>query len=490
VEAAARVEDEDDTEPRASAPPDEQAVPEAIIRYVSRTGEQVVLHNATEERAFSNDPYVVAHQPQSILCFAIRYHGQVKRILYLENNLTTRAFTPERLELLGILASQAAVSLENATLYAEVQGSERKYRTIFENSQDVIFLSNHDGQLIEMNSAGLELFGYSREEIRDLNAAGLYADPEDRQLLLEALEQDGVVKNMEITGRRKDGTLIECLVTANLHHTEDREDFVLQGIIHDITAQKEAQRERERLILELEARNAELERFAYTISHELRSPLVTIKGFLGLLRQDVVQGEAARVETDLVRISEATDTMIRRLSELLELSKIGRVINPPESVSLTVLAQEAAALIDGPIQARRAEVVIAPEMPVVSGDRMRLLEVYQNLIENAVKFMGNQEAPRVEVGGHIGDAEAVCFVRDNGIGINPKYHNKVFELFDRLDVDSEGTGVGLTLVKRIVEFHGGRIWIESEGRGQGSTFYFTLPLPERPERTRDDGDTE
>ncbi|RMF64136.1 MAG: histidine kinase, partial [Bacteroidetes bacterium] len=124
---------------------------------------------------------------------------------------------------------------------------------------------------------------------------------------------------------------------------------------------------------------------------------------------------------------------------------------------------------------RGVEVEVQPDLPAVDGDRMRLLEVWQNLISNAAKYMGEQPSPRIEIGCKpLGDE--VCFyVRDNGVGIPPAYHEKVFELFERLGTDTEGTGVGLALVKRIVEFHGGRIWVESEGMGRGSTFYFTLP---------------
>ena len=106
---------------------------------------------------------------------------------------------------------------------------------------------------------------------------------------------------------------------------------------------------------------------------------------------------------------------------------------------------------------------------------MRLLEVYQNLVENAVKFMGDQPAPRIEIGAHQNGEEVVCYVQDNGIGIDPRFHEKVFGLFDRLDQQVEGTGIGLALVKRIVEVHGGRIWVESTGEGHGSTFYFSFP---------------
>ena len=121
---------------------------------------------------------------------------------------------------------------------------------------------------------------------------------------------------------------------------------------------------------------------------------------------------------------------------------------------------------------------IAPDLPPVTGDRLRLVEVYQNLIENAVKYMGDQPAPRVEVGTrHDAETgETVFYVADNGMGIDPRYQRKVFGLFERLDAGTEGTGVGLALVTRIVEVHGGRVWVESEGRGKGSTFCFTLPV--------------
>ena len=120
--------------------------------------------------------------------------------------------------------------------------------------------------------------------------------------------------------------------------------------------------------------------------------------------------------------------------------------------------------------------IIAPDMPVVFGDRVRLLEVYQNLIENAVKFMGDEPEPRIEIDAVVRDAKAVCSVRDNGIGIAPKYHDKIFGLFERLHQHTDGTGIGLTLVKRIIEVHGGTIQVASEGKDSGTTFTFLLPL--------------
>ncbi len=233
-------------------------------------------------------------------------------------------------------------------------------------------------------------------------------------------------------------------------------------------------REREALITELEARNAELERFTYTVSHDLTSPLVTIKGFLGLLRRDAVGHDAERLEHDIRQIEDAADKMGRLLGELLELSRIGRVAHSSEAVALGEVVSEAAALLAGEIVERGVDVEVAPDLPVVVGDRVRLREVFQNLIDNAVRFMGDEAHPQIEIGVGSQDGEDVLFVRDNGIGIDPSYHEKIFGLFERLDAEIEGTGIGLALVKRIIEVHGGRIWVESEGAGKGSTLCFTL----------------
>ncbi len=236
--------------------------------------------------------------------------------------------------------------------------------------------------------------------------------------------------------------------------------------------------ERERLLAEVEAKNAELERFTYTVSHDLKSPLVTIKGFLGMLERDTAAGNQERVDHDIRRIHSAADKMQKLLEELLHLSRMTHQAVEPEAVELAELADEALELVAGAVAERRVEVEIDAALPVVMGDRLRLREVYQNLLANAVKYMGEQAAPRVEVGMRWQGQETVFFVRDNGAGVDPRYRDKIFGLFERLETGEEGTGIGLAVVKRIVEMHGGRIWVESEGEGCGSTFCFTLgPLP-------------
>lgn len=232
---------------------------------------------------------------------------------------------------------------------------------------------------------------------------------------------------------------------------------------------------KQKLINELEDKNAELERFTYTVSHDLRSPLVTIRGFLGYLEREAHAGNMEGFRRDLERISRATLRMDELLKDLLELSRIGRLINKPQDVPFGDLVMDAAEIVRGRLEERGVTLRIQPNMPVVHVDRPRLTEVLQNLLDNAAKYMGNQKAPLVEVGveGYDAMGQPVFFVRDNGMGIAPEYHDRIFRLFDKLDAQSEGTGVGLALVKRIIEFHGGNIRVESEP-GVGTTFYFTL----------------
>ena len=249
----------------------------------------------------------------------------------------------------------------------------------------------------------------------------------------------------------------------------------VMAMIRDVSLQKWIEKERETLIVELEQKNAELERFTYTVSHDLKSPLITIRGFLGFIQDDSRNGNLTRLNADIQRISAATEKMQALLNDLLELSRVGRLMNEPRDINFNHLVRETLELLHGRISQSEVAVIVQENLPTVRGDYDRLLEVLQNLIDNACKFMGDQDSPRIEIGHEGFDRDMpILYVRDNGVGIQTQFHDNIFGLFNKLDLHSEGTGVGLTLVKRIIEFHGGRIWVESE-IGTGTTFFFTLP---------------
>src|SRR6266498_933993 len=237
---------------------------------------------------------------------------------------------------------------------------------------------------------------------------------------------------------------------------------------------------RQTFINELESKNAELERFTYTVSHDLKAPLVTITGFLGYLESDALSGNHEKVKANVDRISSAAKKMDHLLSDLLELSRVGRLINAPENVPFEDIVKEALERVRGRIETNDVHVVVQANLPVIHGDKVRLVEILQNLLDNAAKFSNEKAEARIEVGitGMDENHMHTLFVCDNGIGIDPKFHERIFGLFNKLSPSMEGTGIGLTLVKRIVEVHGGRIWVESEP-GKGTTFYFTLPA-EKP----------
>lgn len=362
--------------------------------------------------------------------------------------------------------------------------AEEKYRTIVENAVYGIFQSDPGGRYLSVNTAMARIYGYGTLEdmlecITDISAQ-VYADASDRAEFGRRLQAEGAIYGFEARNRKKDGSII--WISCNARAVKDEQGRILyyEGTVEDITDRKVASVERERLLNEISAKNAELERFVYTVSHDLKSPLVTIVGFLGYVEEDLKMGDMDALHRDMDRIYNATFKMQDLLQDLLELSRVGRMMSEPVAVSFEDLVHEAVELTEGRLHERGVEVQIQPNLPTVYGDSKRLLELVQNLIDNAAKYMGQQSKPRIEIGQDgFEDDKPIFFVRDNGMGIAGEHHEQIFGLFNKLNPNVEGTGVGLALVKRIVEFHGGRIWVESEV-GKGATFRFSLPTRKNP----------
>lgn len=246
------------------------------------------------------------------------------------------------------------------------------------------------------------------------------------------------------------------------------------AMIQDVTDQKNVEIERERLIAELEAKNSDLEVFSYAISHDLRSPIITIKGLLKWIERDAKTGNMGRLQKNMVTILHSADRMEELVTNLLKLSRVATIEDDRQELSFEKIAHEAIELLAGKIAQKNISVKIHDDLPLVHACRSKLLTVLQNLIENAVKYMGQQTNPTIEIGSFKNNGELVFFVQDNGIGIEPKNLEKIFRLFVKLDEQSEGVGVGLAMLKRILQSENGRIWVESQGLGHGSRFCFTL----------------
>ncbi len=349
-------------------------------------------------------------------------------------------------------------------------------RALCDSLVDVLELRRHRVEVVHDGEAVTEACGRRRYDVLLLDIS--LPDVTGTELISEVERIQPELEILVITGHASMDSAVSAVSRSTIGYLIKPLDLDrLLSILAGIARRRQIARENERLIARLEERNAELERYAYTVSHDLRSPLITIKGFVGLAERSARDGDFDRLQDCFRRIEEAAGRMLQLLEELLELSRIGRIANPPEEIDMTALAAEAVELTAPPEARERIDFLVARELPPCRGDRVRLLEVLQNLIENAIKFMGDQADPRIVIGARSEDGETVYFVADNGIGIDPPYRDKVFGMFDKLDPRAGGTGIGLALVKRIVEVHGGRVWMESEGTGSGSTFCFTVGAP-------------
>lgn len=304
--------------------------------------------------------------------------------------------------------------------------------------------------------------------------------PEDQTRTREALH-DAVARNapyhFEFRMRTARGE-IKNIEARGMTLCDSRDQVVrLIGVQQDVTAIRAAAEEREQLIKELEAKNQELERFNYTASHDLKSPLVTIKGFLGMLERDIAENDVESIADDMRRIGSATDKMNNLLDDLLALSRAGRQANPPRLVPMRRIVDETLEILEGILRARNVSIEYSGEFPMVWVDAQRIKTVWQNLVENAVKYSPPDQPPKLELGARPHPDGYAFFVKDQGLGIDSRYHRRIFEQFHKLDNGTEGSGIGLSLVQRIIEAHQGRVWVESEGAGRGSTFWFLVRRP-------------
>lgn len=353
-------------------------------------------------------------------------------------------------------------------------------RVVFDQSFQFMALLDTQGRVVEVNKTALEVYGLAKSEV----VGGFFwetawwegvKDEQQRLRKYVLLAAQGRGLCWRTSHATFDGGTL-CIYVS-LKPARDVRGGVF-GVIaegQDVTAQMRAFEDRRRTLVQMEERNEELERVAAVIAHDLRNPVVTIKGFTGVLRQALQDGDTQNARLALGRVDQAGDRINRLLRDLGLLFRVDR--QPPhyEWVSMEKLTRGIIHEYAEQNPLWRDIVLIEAPLPDVWADAERLRQVLVQLLENAFRFALPATFPRIEVGGRARNSEYAFYVRDHGKGINSAYLERIFDIFEQLVPDKRGTGMGLTLVRRIIQQHGGRVWAESDGENQGSTIWFTLP---------------
>jgi PAS domain S-box-containing protein len=356
--------------------------------------------------------------------------------------------------------------------------------TVLIDSNDAITVQNLDGTILSWNRGAERIYGYTEQEALGMNIRELVPEPQRAEVnhFIDHVRSGDLAESLETQRQTKDGRVLDVWLTLTALTDETGEPTAVATTERDITERKRAEQriqvlnaELEQRIVELSAANKELEAFSYSVSHDLRAPLRGIDGFSRMLLEDHADqlGTEGRRRLNVIRSS--AEQMAQLIDDLLAFSRLGRKHMSSSRIDMSALAQEVFAQLqrDGLNQAVDLRI---GALPHADGDRAMIREVLWNLLSNAVKFTRPRKVPVIELAGEVRADENAYSVKDNGIGFDMKYADKLFQVFQRLHdpKEFEGTGIGLALVQRIVHRHGGRVWAEAK-TGEAATFHFTLP---------------
>ena len=348
--------------------------------------------------------------------------------------------------------------------------SQERFRTLYENSTVGLYRTTPDGRIHLANPALVRMLGYSSFDdlsTRNLEKNG-FEPSYPRTQFVENIEKDGEVKGLESAWKRKDGTIIFVRESARAIRDSQAKTLYYDGTVEDITERKKTEEE-------IRKKNAELKAFVDMLSHDLKNPVVSIQGFCSLLMKNHIKDLNEKALFYIQRMQANASLMTNLLGDLVELSRIGRIEDKKTKISIQEVIKSVWAGASTSLATQNVEFVSPENLPQLFYSEKRLYQIFYNLLSNALKFRDEERKTKVEIGHQEDKDNYIFFVRDNGIGIEQKYHNKIFDSFSQLkETKSEGTGMGLAIVKKIVEANQGKVWVESR-KGAGSTFYFTIP---------------
>jgi PAS domain S-box-containing protein len=474
--------------------------PESILRYVIRTRESVILDDASVQNLFSAEEYLRRRHSRSVLCLPLLKRGDLTGVLYLENSLTPRVFTPNRLAVLELLASQAAISLENARLYADLRhensdrskaeealrASEERWRKLFENSSAGIALIAPDSRYITANLALQKMLGYTEEELQRLTPLELTLE-EDRAateaILVESAEGQRRDYRIEKRYRRNDGSVIWADVSTVFVPASGNTPAFFAEVIVDITDRKRAEEEIKRIRhLEQEMRQASrtemMGGLTASLAHELNQPLAAVRSNAQAARRLLAAkrpelGEVKAAIDDVIQDNARAAETIRNVRALFQR---GEVQMSPVDLNQILYDVERIVRADAALKNVTVWLDLPTTLPTVIGNRTQLIEALMNLVLNAFDSVCESiDGPReVEMRASQPEASHIhVSVRDWGKGIEPEVMPRLFDAF--FTTKPQGMGMGLAIVRSIIENHGGRLWA-TRNPDRGATFEFDLPV--------------
>jgi len=484
-------------------------LPDSLLRYVTRTQESVILDDASVQNLFLDDEYFLQQGPRSVLCLPLVKQAKLMGVLYLENKLAPRVFTPKRLTLLELLASQAAISLEHARLYAglgrlnteltkensdrrkaeeALRASEERWRKLFETSSAGIALVASDGRYIVANLALQKMLGYTAEELQRLTTLKVtYEEDRPGTEVILAECADGLPRNYRITKRyrRKDGNVIWADVSSTLVPATGDTPAFFATVVVDINERKRAEEELHQKEISLREAQSELAHvsrvttmgeLAASIAHEVSQPLAGIvtnanASLRWLGAESPNLDEARECIRRIIRDGNRSSDVVSRMRTLFK-----KAYTATESLDINDAIEEVVTLTEREAQRNNVTLYmeLAADLPPVTGDRVQLQQVVVNLILNGIEAMRsleNQERNLIIRTQRGEGGEVRVAVQDSGIGFDPKSPERMFDAFHT--TKPGGLGMGLSISRSIVESHGGRLWAASND-GPGATFQFTL----------------
>jgi len=462
-------------------------LPESVLHYMIRTRKSVILDDALAQNPFSADEYIGQKHARSVLCLPLVKQSKLIGVLYLENNLTSHVFTPTRISVLELLASQAAISLENARLYNDLQKREAKIRRLVDSNIIGIMIGNFRGRVIEANEAFLHMLGYSREDLISGRVWWTKLTPAEwapaDQDALAQMSATGSCKPFEKEFFRKDGSRVPILVGGAFFERKPDEGVVF---VIDMTDRKRAEeklRASEQRFLDAQMELAHVTRvttlgeLTASISHEVNQPLAAVVNAAGACLRWLDGGtpnldEARRALDWIIKEGNRASEVIRRVRALVNKTDIEKV-----PLDVNDIVREAIALVQREMDSHRVSLrmELALALPMILADRVQLQQVIINLVMNGIEAMQSvTDRPReLVIRSQQAETGVLVTVIDTGVGIFAENADRLFNAF--FTTKSSGMGMGLSICRSIVEAHGGRLWVTANVP-HGATFQFTLPV--------------